>query len=226
MAHTVTEHLTLVGASPRAAADLLEKFDLTERAASRADILSIGESARLAVARALAQGAPVLVMDEPLAHVDTARSRKYWRIIRDRVAAARASLFFATHQPELAIAEADYAICLREGTVIYKGPMTALYEAPSTAALANFLGPSNWITPVEARLWLGADWNAARCIRPERLKLELSKHGFSVVQSRFLGSYAETEVRDPEGVVRLFVHRPASALPIGAQVSIQEVLLA
>ena len=226
MAHTAREHLTLARASAIAADDLLERFDLTKRAAFRADCLSIGEGARLAVARALAQDAPVLVMDEPLAHVDTARAGKYWRVIRERVASTGASLIFATHQPELALGEAEWAICLHEGAVVYQGAMRVLYDTPSTPALANFLGPSNWFTPAEARLWLGAEWAAERCIRAERLSLTHSAGGFPVSASRFLGSYAETELRGPDGALRLFVHRPASALPIGAKVSIQEVLLA
>ena len=226
MAHTVLEHLTLAGASPNESQILLQQFDLADRALSRADTLSIGEGARLAVARALAQNAPVLVMDEPLAHVDTARAGKYWQAIRERVARSDASVVLATHQPELALAEADQAICLRDGNVVFDGPMPILYETPATPELASFLGPANWVTPAEARLWLGAEWAAARCIRPERLSMEPSAAGFPVVASRFMGSYAETELRSPLGETRLFVHRPVSALPIGARVSIQEVLRA
>ena len=226
MAHTALEHLTFVGASVTEAEELLAQFDLADRAGARADTLSIGESARLAVARALAQKAPVLVMDEPLAHVDTARARTYWAVIRERVAAAGASLIFSTHAPELALAEANHAICLQDGNVVYQGGVNALYETPATPELAVFLGPANWLTAEEARHWLGAEWTIAKCIRPERLALRLANDGFTVVASRFLGSYAETEIRDGRGSVRLFLHRPASALPIGTLVSVEEVPLA
>jgi iron(III) transport system ATP-binding protein len=226
MAHTVLEHLTVAGTPARDAQTLMEEFDLAERATSRADTLSIGEGARLAVARALAQNAPVLVMDEPLAHVDTARAGKYWRAIRERVARSGASVVFATHQPELALAEADYAICLRDGAVFYQGAVASLYERPETLELASFLGPGNWVTPEDAASWFGEQWTAARCIRPERLTLEETATGFPVIASRFMGSCAETELQHPEGPTRVFVHRPVSALPIGARVSIQVAPLA
>ena len=224
--HSVLEHLTLVGATSEEAARLLAELDLQDRASARAEILSIGEGARLAVARALAQKSPVLVMDEPLAHVDSARAAKYWGAIRAHVAAAGASLVFATHQPERALAEAEHAICLRDGAVIFQGAVATLYSQPSTAELASFLGPANWLAPEDAQLWFGETWPAARCIRPERLVITPAGEGADVVASRFLGSHAETELRHPSGVIRQFVHRPASGLPIGARVCVKEALLA
>jgi ABC-type sulfate/molybdate transport systems ATPase subunit len=226
VAHTVAEHLTMAGASTADAHRLLDEFDLADRATVAAGVLSIGEGARLAVARALAQNAPVLVMDEPLAHVDTARAGKYWRAIRDHVSRSRASMVFATHEPELALGEAGQIICLRDGLVLYRGAAANLYENPATPELAAFLGPVNWLTPDEARLWLGNEWRVARGVRPERLAIEMAEDGLTVVASRFLGSYAETELSHPGGGTRVFLHRPASALPMGARVSVKELLLA
>jgi iron(III) transport system ATP-binding protein len=226
MAHTALEHLTLVGLPGMEAEALLADFDLAERATARAETLSIGEGARLAVARALATKAPVLVMDEPLAHVDLARSAKYWKTIRGRVAKSAASLIFATHQPELALAESTRAICLRAGRVVFEGLTSPLYDSPANADLAAFLGLANWITAAEFRLWFGVDSTTDRCIRPERLHIEETVDGPAVVSSRFHGSHAETELLHPAGARRIFLHRPASPLPIGARVCLKEAQLA
>lgn len=226
LAHTVAEHLTLVGMSDGEMRAFLEAFDLAHLASFKAEVLSIGEGARLAVARALAQKAPVLVMDEPLAHVDSARAAKYWQVIRSIANNAGMSIVLATHQAERALAEADQAICLRDGEVIFQGPMATLYETPSTPELASFLGPANWFTPEEADQWLGENWIAPRCIRAERLSILPASDGCTVVASRFLGSHAETELKHASGATRLFVHRPASGLPIGARVCVKETLLA
>jgi iron(III) transport system ATP-binding protein len=226
MAHTALEHLALVGLPQAEAEALLTEFDLGERATARAETLSIGEGARLAVARALATKAPVLVMDEPLAHVDLARSVKYWRTIRERVARAGASLIFATHQPELALAESTRAICLRDGRVAFEGLTSDLYEAPANPGLAAFLGLANWITAAEFHLWFGVTSTANRCIRPERLRIEQAFDGLTVVSSRFHGSHAETELLHPTGATRIFLHRPASPLPIGMRVCLKEAQLA
>jgi ABC-type Fe3+/spermidine/putrescine transport system ATPase subunit len=220
-AHTVQEHLTLVAASGPESDALLAAFDLTALRDSRADSLSLGEAARLSVARALAQRAPVIVMDEPLAHVDTARAGKYWRAIREHVARNDASLVLATHSAETALAEAEYAICLREGEVAFSGQIAGLYENPASEELANFLGPANWLTPAEAGIWLGATWPAAQCVRPERLLIfHADDGGATVTSSRFLGSYAETEVRAADGATRTFIHRPAQAFAAGTAVRI------
>src|SRR5258706_144339 len=66
------------------------------------------------------------VVDEPLVHVDTARAGGYWRVIRERIAASGASLVFATHVPETVLAEAECAICVREGRVVSSGPVAEL----------------------------------------------------------------------------------------------------
>ncbi len=217
-AHTVREHLTLVGASEAERDALLGAFDLAGAGEARAGTLSLGEAARLSVARALAQKAPVIVMDEPLAHVDTARAAKYWRAIREHVARTGASLVLATHSAEIALAETEHAICLRNGGVLFTGKLSQLYDHPASEELANFLGPANWITPADAAAWLGAAWPAARCIRPERLTISPANTGASVVSSRFLGTYAETELRASNGTVRMFIHRPPGPLPAGAQI--------
>ena len=219
-AHTVREHLSLVGASAAECDALLAAFDLAAVRHSRADILSLGESARLSVARALAQKAPVIVMDEPLAHVDAARAGKYWRAIREHVARAGASLILATHTPEIALAEAENATCLRDGEVVFSGKVTELYDQPGSEELAGFLGPANWLTPGDARVWLAAAWSAPRCVRPERLIISPAEDGATVTFSRFLGAYAETEIRASDGTVRMFVHRPSGAFASGTRVRI------
>jgi len=220
-AHTVREHLTLVGASAAESDALLAEFDLGRMAECKAATLSLGEAARLSVARALAQKAPVVVMDEPLAHVDSARSGKYWRAIRDHIARTEASFLFATHAPEIALDEADHAICLREGSPVFSGPVADLYERPASEELANFLGPANWLTPADAHTWLGKNWPAARCIRPERLVIVPEEEATStVLASRFFGAYAETELRMGNGNTRAFIHRPPEAPAFGTRVRI------
>ena len=223
-AHTVREHLTLVGATPEECDALLEAFDLGKLRDFHAHILSVGEAARLSVARALAQKAPVIVMDEPLAHVDSARVGKYWRAIREHIGRTGASFVFATHAPEIALAEAEHAICLRDGAVAFSGKVAELYDQPASEELANFLGPANWITPDDARTWLGETWSDERCVRPERLMITPAESGEATVSmSRFCGAFAETELRGADGAVHTFIHRPPMMLRPEARIRISIV---
>ena len=220
--HTAVEQLTLAGASSAEAMRLLADLDLDKCARAKPDRLSLGEAARLAVARALAQKAPVLVMDEPLAHVDSARIGKYWRIIREHMARSDSALLFATHQPELALAEATHAICLRDGNVTFQGSIARLYNDPPNMEAATCLGPGNWITRDDAHTWLSQAWEAPRCIRPERLSIEPSPEGrLELTGHRFCGAHAESDLRSSAGALRTFIHRPSHALPVGARVNLR-----
>jgi iron(III) transport system ATP-binding protein len=213
---TAAEHIGAVaGGNAGVEADTnrwLEEFDLTHRRASRPDTLSAGEQARLSVARALAADAAVLVMDEPLVHVDPSRVGKYWQIIRKRLAEKRASLVFATHSPRAVLAEARRVICLREGRVQYDGEVEQLYWRATSPELAACLGEANWLEPESARMWLQREETTARCFRPEQISVQFDGQSpFLVASSRFQGSVAEVEVRhEPTGAVCTFFHRPSS----------------
>jgi len=223
---TVREHVTL--AMPRSdqekAMALLDALDVAARAAARPDELSEGERSRVAVARALAADAAVLVMDEPFASVDVARVSRYWQVVRDHLAATGASLVFATHRPDAVLAEAARVLCLRGGRLIYEGPVADLYWHPRSPDEAACLGECNWLSPEECRLWLARDEEADRCFRPEQISVEPADDGPVVVEAtRFKGSVAEAELRhEATGQRRRFLHRPpAHGLAEGARVVIR-----
>ncbi|HEX8295738.1 MAG TPA: ATP-binding cassette domain-containing protein [Chthoniobacteraceae bacterium] len=208
---TAREHLTLAGASAERAAALLAAFDLEPFAESRPDALSQGERSRLAVARALAFRAEVLVMDEPLVHVDPARCGKYWAVIREQLEETGASLVFSTHVPETVLAHAQRAICLRHGRLLHEGPVSTLYADPPTSELMTFLGPGNWLTEEESRLWFGLRIDAPRCFRPEQVEITPAAISHVVVRhSTFFGSVADVELRHVNAAeIRSFLHRPS-----------------
>ncbi len=208
---TVREHFSTVrsGALPD---ELLADFDLAQKLDSRPDELSEGEQSRLSVARALWTRAPVLVMDEPLVHVDPARAGVCWQAIRRHLAATQASLIFSTHSPETVLGEAERALCLKAGRLVYDGTVDRLYHHPPTAELAGFLGPTNWFEPDDARFWLERHAPAPRSWRPEQIAIApADRTVFTVLAARFRGSVAEVDLRhEPTGRERRFYHRPAS----------------
>ena len=123
---TVREHLTTVtpqheSEKSRDVQELLAKFDLLELANAKPGSLSLGEKSRLNVARSLASQANVLVMDEPLSHVDSSRSGKYWQAVRELCQTHGTSIVLATHSPEVVIREATNVVCLKDGRVVYSG---------------------------------------------------------------------------------------------------------
>ncbi len=186
---TVREHL-LAGArgegrgASEKAEELLLRFDLKALADARPGSLSLGERSRLSVARAVASRASVLVMDEPLAHVDEARVGSYWKVIREECAANGMSLVFATHSPEVALREAGQVLCLADGKLSYSGSVRDLYERPSSPELASMLGPCNWLTADEAGQWLGNDEGANKRFTPLPTGLAPVESGLCTTQER------------------------------------------
>jgi iron(III) transport system ATP-binding protein len=210
---TALEHLEIVRCPRARAEELLTAFDLADRLAARPHELSEGERARLSIARALGAPAEVLVMDEPLAHVDPARLSRYWSVIRQSLATGPRSLVFSTHAPEAALGEAQTVICLREGAVLHAGPVAEAYANPPTRDVMDCLGPGNWLTPEEAELWLDEEIDSARCFRPEQLEIEPTHLSHVVVrETAFYGSHAEAELRHVNAaIVRKFLHRPSGS---------------
>ena len=220
---TAREHLAIAGADEHKIFALFTSFDLTSKAAARPHELSQGEQARLSVARALAAKAEVLVMDEPLAHVDPARAGQYWDAIRAHLAATGASLIFSTHLPEIALGEAERVVCLSGGRIVHEGPVRALYDDPPTPELMTFLGPGNWLTPADAALWCGAEIQRPRCFRPERLAVVPDESSaLTVHTARFRGSVSELALQNAAtSAARSFFHRPTTgALAAGLRVRV------
>lgn len=221
---TAREHLQRVGGND----ELLNQFDLSHRASAFPGELSQGEKSRLAVARALASRAAVLVMDEPLAHVDGQRVGRYWQVILKQIADAGSSLVFATHVPRMVLAHAQRVIYLDRGRALYHGEVADLYWRPPTPQLARGLGECNWFEPHETGPWLGAPGDQSRALRPEQVTLVPDDAGPTVVESSlFQGDIAEVTLRHDTAGQRLVYHRPTSAngLHAGDRVSLKLLLL-
>ncbi len=106
----------------RRALGLLDLLGVGSRARWRADRLSGGEAQRVAIARALVNDPPVVIADEPTAHLDTALSRELMRIVaqlRDR----RKTVIVASHDPIVYEAgEVDRVVTMRDGRIAGERP--------------------------------------------------------------------------------------------------------
>jgi cobalamin transport system ATP-binding protein len=120
-----TPHLGYFGSEGRAdhrAVDAaLEQLDLVPFAERRLDTLSGGERQRATLARALAQDAPVLLLDEPTAALDMGRQQQVLEIV-DRLRARRGLTVLSTmHDLTLAGQYADRLLLLDGGHLVAAG---------------------------------------------------------------------------------------------------------
>ncbi|MBN1180447.1 MAG: ABC transporter ATP-binding protein [Anaerolineae bacterium] len=91
---------------------------LRERAVAA---LSGGEQQLVILARAMAQQPQVLLMDEPMAHLDLGNQGRIVSIMR-QMAAAGVTVVFTTHDPNAAAAVASYVVMMRRGEVLTAAP--------------------------------------------------------------------------------------------------------
>lgn len=117
-------------------ADALTRVGLADRASELFIHLSGGQQQRVLIARALAAGADLLVLDEPLAGVDLRNQRLIAAVIAD-LNAAGTTVLVVLHETETFEQLIDRAIVLREGRVVSDGPPSSLlvshrheHEAP------------------------------------------------------------------------------------------------
>lgn len=106
-------------AEDRAAIDAaLRAVDLGAARARPVTEVSGGERRRAALARALAQEAPILLLDEPTTALDLEHRQAILRVF----AAHRGTLLFATHDLDAAAAICDRILLLEGGRVAADGP--------------------------------------------------------------------------------------------------------
>lgn len=98
----VTLPLLPLGVSPKrreVKADiLLEKLNLSSKKYYRASQLSGGETQRVAIARALISDPPILIADEPTAHLDSSLSREVMAIFSDLQKSGK-TIVISSHDP-------------------------------------------------------------------------------------------------------------------------------
>jgi putative ABC transport system ATP-binding protein len=104
-------------ATRKRAEDLLETFGLSARAAAKVEWLSGGEAQRVAIARALMNDPPVIIADEPTAHLDSKLSREFMDIIALLKQQGKTTII-ASHDPLVFDASViDRVITIRDGMI-------------------------------------------------------------------------------------------------------------
>jgi manganese transport system ATP-binding protein len=114
-----------------AVAEALERVGLAELAQRQIGALSGGQRKRAFVARAIAQEASLLLLDEPFAGVDTGTQEDLSSLLRE-LAAAGATVVVSTHDLDAVPALCD-EVALVAGTVLDHGEPARILEPTSLA---------------------------------------------------------------------------------------------
>lgn len=199
-------------------AELLELVQLPGYAQRLPSQLSGGQRQRVALARALAPDPRVLLLDEPFGALD-ARVRVELRDwLHEFHEETKVTTLLVTHDQEEALELSQHVVLLNEGRVEQAGSPSDLYDSPSSAFVASFLGGAEILRgSVESgRVQFGHDAVTASVdlhdgaaieafVRPHDFRLEKVRGddvpaGTASI-SRFVrvGAYVKVSVRLSEG---------------------------
>ncbi len=104
----------------------LDRMGIADHAAKRASNLSGGQQQRAAIARALTQGARLILADEPIASLDPASSRKVMKSLKKINQEDGISVVVSLHQVDYATEFCPRTIAMRDGRIVFDGPSERL----------------------------------------------------------------------------------------------------
>jgi putative spermidine/putrescine transport system ATP-binding protein len=133
----------------RRVGELLELIHLEGRGDRFPWQLSGGQQQRVALARALAIEPTILLLDEPLSALDAKIRVALRHEIRQIQRQLGITTVYVTHDQEEALELSDRIVVMSEGRIEQIGSPFEIYNFPSTAFVASFVGTLN---AIEARI--------------------------------------------------------------------------
>lgn len=130
------------------AAELLERFGLSELADRKPRSISGGQQQRVALARALAARPSLLLLDEPLSALDAATRLRTRQELRGMLVECGIPSIVVTHDRSEAIALGDWMAVMVEGRVRQTGTVREVFRRPADALVAASVGVEN-VLPVD-----------------------------------------------------------------------------
>jgi polar amino acid transport system ATP-binding protein len=117
---------------------LLDKVGIGDKCDAYPAQLSGGQQQRAAIARALCMQPRALLFDEPTSALDPELEQEVVRVIKALADEGR-TMLVVTHDMRLAADISDHVIFLHQGLIEEEGPPEALFGAPRSARLQQFL---------------------------------------------------------------------------------------
>ncbi|MEI3612414.1 ABC transporter ATP-binding protein [Pseudogracilibacillus sp. SO30301A] len=144
--------------------------------------LSGGQQQRVAIARAIVNNPKVLLLDEPLGALDL-KLRKHMQLeLKHLQQSLGITFIYVTHDQEEALTMSDRIVVMNNGKIEQVGVPHEIYEFPKTLFVANFIGDTNILNGVIAK------------VEKDNLKIEVGKESLLTKNDEQLSVGQEVQV--------------------------------
>lgn len=194
--------------------DVAEKLGLIPQLHKLPNQLSGGQQQRVSLGRALIMRPSVILFDEPLSNLD-AKLRDQVRVEIRRIQKEYGlTAIYVTHDQSEALAMSDRIVVLSNGRIEQVDTPKALYHAPRTGFVADFIGGANVLSGIVKEQTKPGIWQIdtaigilqtlqnpganglpiSLCWRPERAQIGAGTLTGVVTNVAFQGSFTELSV--------------------------------
>lgn len=125
--------------------ELLDRLFINDIKNAMIDEISGGQAQRVAFARAIANKAKILLLDEPFSNLDSDLKDSLRSDLKKMIKDSDISAILVTHDKEDAFAMSDKIILMQEGRILDSDSPKTLFLKPKNETIAKFLGEINII---------------------------------------------------------------------------------
>ena len=136
---SVKKNILLTGDDEESANNLMEALGLRHLEKKRADRLSGGETARMAMARLMMSAYQIVILDEPTAAMDMETTAAAERLIQEYTQRTGCAMILVTHSLQQARRIADEVFFFHKGTLKETGPKEQVLLTPRQPETRQFL---------------------------------------------------------------------------------------
>lgn len=152
----------------RRAAEMLEVVRLGGFGDRKPNEMSGGQRQRVALARALVNQPSVLLLDEPLGALDLKLREEMQVELKSIQQEVGITFVFVTHDQGEALSMSTRIAVFNSGRIEQVGTPREIYEHPTTAFVAGFVGTSNLLDSAASARLMGVE--QPHSVRPERIR--------------------------------------------------------
>lgn len=215
--------------------EMLDLINMRERGGSYPRELSGGAQQKVAVARAIATGSQLFLLDEPLGALDALVRAEMRYELKKLANDLGLTIIHVTHDQEEALSIADRVVLMKSGRIVEVGKPSEIYLSPKSLFAENFVGESNllegsvletdgvWCTvgidAIKIRVF-GTNKTVGQrvivAIRPEFVPLAAASASTgnettgNIAEVTFLGSLIRYQIQLNESRIKIAAHSPSS----------------